>query len=255
MIVPADTPGPADGAQHEPFYDHRVPPYACPACATGVLLLKPDTLHIGEAAESRALADAVGPEIGVGQWRFVCLFECCDAGCQETVACIGEMSWTRDPRLPREPDPVTSWEPGSGPFPDVAEQRRREQAELVHEYQPRQFLPPVPAEPRRVPEGDVAVADDFTWMVVRGKRYHFKSGMQASILRVLYEAWVESGRKDGSGLSEKAIGERVGSSAERFRVQKIFEGNDAHPRILRSPSKGQWALFLGANRAQDSTAA
>lgn len=255
MTVPADTPGPADPALHEPFYDHRIPPYACPACATGVLLLKPDTLHIGEAAESRALADAVGPEIGVGQWRFVCLFECCDASCRETVACIGEMSWTRDPRLPRVPGPVTLWEPVSGPFPDVAEQRRREQAELVHEYQPRQFLPAVGAHARCVPEGDVRVAEDFGWMVVRGKRYDFKAGIQASVIRVLYQAWLESGRRDGSGLSEKAVGELVGSCADRFRLQKAFADNEALDRILRSTGKGQWALFLGAGHDRDATAA
>jgi hypothetical protein len=51
-----------------------------------VLLLKHDTLHIGETAESRALADAVGPEIGVGRWRFFCLFECCDASCRWACA-------------------------------------------------------------------------------------------------------------------------------------------------------------------------
>lgn len=255
MTVPAETPGPADGPLHEPFHDHRVPPYACPACATGVLLLKSDTLHIGEAAESRALADAVGPEIGVGQWRFVCMFECCDAGCRETVACIGEMSWTRDPRVPREPDPVTLWEPGSGPFPDVAEQRRREQAELVHEYQPRQFLPAVDGQARRVPEGDVRVADDFTWMVVRGKRYDFKPGNQANVIRVLYETWQESGRRDGSGLSEKAIGEKVDSSAERFRLQKTFADSEALDRILRSTGKGQWALFLDVGHDRDASAA
>jgi len=101
----------------------------------------------------------------------------------------------------------------------------------------------------------VTVADDFTWMVVRGQRYSFKSGMQANIIRVLYEAWLESGRRDGSGLSEKAIGEKVDSCAERFRVQKPFEGNKALGNILRTPSKGQWALFLGADRYQDSTAA
>jgi len=174
-------------------------------CVLGrVLWLKRDTLHIAEGAESRAICEAVGPEIGEGRWRFACLFECCDAGCRETVACIGEMSWTRDPRLPREPNPRLVWEPGSGPVPDLVEQRRREQAQLVHEYRPRVFLPPVDVQARRTPDGDVTVADDFTWMVVRGERYHFKTGMQASILRVLYEVWVDGGRRDGSGLSEKA---------------------------------------------------
>jgi len=221
----------------------------------GVLLLRRDTLHIGEIAESRALADAVGPEIGVGQWRFVCMFECCDADCRETVACIGEMSWTHDPRLPGDPNPVTPWQLGSGPFPDIVEQRRREQAELVHEYRPQHFLPPVATEPRSVSERDVAVADDFTWIVAGRRRYAFKTGTQSSVIRVLYEAWLESGRRDGSGLREKVIGERIDSSANRFRLQKAFADSEALGRILRSPSKGQWALFLGSGDDRDATAA
>lgn len=255
MTVPADSPGPSEGAQHEPFYDHRVPPYPCPACAAGVLDLKRDTLHFGRWAESRALYEAVGPEIGEGWWRFVCLFECCEANCRETVACVGDMSWARDPRLPREPSEPAIWQPGSGPFPDIGEQLRRQQAELVHEYQPRHFLPAVPTRAGGAAEGEVTVADDFTWMVVRGKRFRFETPTQARVIGVLYETWVESGRRDGSGLSEKTIGDKAGSSADRFRVQKVFDGNDALNRILRSPSKGQWALYLGADSATDSTAA
>ena len=103
MTVPADNSGPTEGARHEPFYEHRAPLYPCPACSAGVLLPKQGTLHFGQCAESRALYEAVGPEIGEGRWRFACLFECCATGCRETVACIGDMSWARDPRLPQEP--------------------------------------------------------------------------------------------------------------------------------------------------------
>ncbi len=255
MTFSADNTRSAEGASHEPFYDHRVPPYPCPACTAGVLILKREWLHFGEVAESRALWDAVGPEIGVGQWRFACLFECCDANCQETVACIGSMFWGRDPRLPREPEARVPWQPWMGPIPDIGEQLRREQAKLVHEYRPHQFLPPIDVHARRLPESDVTVADDFSWMIVQGKRYAFKSGRQANTIRVLYEAWLESGSRDGSGLSEKVIGQMLESSAARFRVRNVFDGNDALDQILRSPSKGQWALFLGPNRGQDSTAA
>ena len=106
-----------------------------------------------------------------------------------------------------------------------------------------------------MPEGDVRVAEDFGWMVVRGKRYDFKVGIQASVIRVLYQAWLESGRRDGSGLSEKAAGDLVGSSADRFRLQKAFADNEALDRILRSTGKGQWARFLGAGHDRDATAA
>ncbi len=216
MTAPAENASPAKGVSHEPFYDNRVPPYPCPTCADGVLLLRRDTLHIGEVAESRALNAAVGPEIGVGQWRFTCLFECCDANCQETVACNGSRSWGRDPRLPSEPEARVPWRPGMGPPPNLEEQMLRDQAELVHKYQPRHFLPPIEVHTRRRPESDVIVADDFTWIVAQGKRYTFKSGMQANIVRVLYQVWQGSGGRDGSGLSEKAIAQKVGSSADRF---------------------------------------
>ena len=254
MTVPSENTGPAEGARHEPFYEHRAPLYPCPACAAGVLLPKPGTLHFGQWAESRALYEAVGPEIGEGRWRFACLFECCDTGCRETVACVGDMSWARDPRLPEDPDEPAVWQPGSGPFPDIGEQLRRQQAELVHEYQPLHFVPSIHLRTGRTCDS-VAVADDFTWMVVRGKRYSFKTGTQANVIRVLYETRLASGGQDGFGLSEKTIGEKIGSSADRFRLQKAFVDNEALDRILRSPSKGQWALFLGATSDQDSTAA
>lgn len=66
MTDPADNPDPAEGPGPEPFYEHRVPPYPCPACTAGVLISKRDTLHFGQWAESRALHEAVGPEIGEG---------------------------------------------------------------------------------------------------------------------------------------------------------------------------------------------
>ena len=46
MTVPSDPPGRAEATPYEPFYDHRVPPYACPACPAGVLLLERETLHM-----------------------------------------------------------------------------------------------------------------------------------------------------------------------------------------------------------------
>jgi len=91
--------------------------------------------------------------------------------------------------------------------------------------------------------------------VVRGKHYSFRTGTQASVIRVLHEAWLASGGRDGSGLSEKVIGEKVGSRADRFRLQKAFADNEALDRILRSPSKGQWALYLDGEHDPDSTAA
>jgi hypothetical protein len=64
MTVPADNAGPHEGARHEPFYEHRAPLCPSPPFSAGVLLPKPGTLHFGQCAESRALYEAVGPEIG-----------------------------------------------------------------------------------------------------------------------------------------------------------------------------------------------
>ena len=231
-------------SSHRPFYGHRVPPYRCPACDGGVLLLIRDTLHFGQTAESRALDEAVGPEIGAGQWRFSCLFKCCDAGCAEVVACVGTMSWARDPRLPRDDAGPAAWMLGAGPVPDLDEQKRRAQAELAHRFQPITFLPAVEGRVRDSTAREPRVADDFTWMDVNGVRYTFGLGRQADSIRVLYQAWIDGGRRDGTGMSEKLIGERIGSSAGRFRIDRAFEDNPILHRVLRSCGKGQWALYF-----------
>lgn len=237
---------------HEPFYGHRVPPYRCPACDGGVLLLMRDTLHFGETAESKLLDEAVGPEIGAGRWRFSCLFQCCDADCAEVVACAGAMSWAQDPRLPRDDAGPAAWTPGMGPVPDLEEQQCRAQAELAHRFQPLVFLPPVEGRAQDATARELRVADDFTWMDVDGVRYTFKPGRQADSIRVLYQAWVDSGRRDGSGMSEELIGEKTGSEAERFRIGRVFEGHSILDRVLRSCGKGQWALYFAPLEGESS---
>jgi hypothetical protein len=217
-----------------------------------------DTLHFGETSESRMLHDAVGPEIGAGRWRFSCLFRCCDAGCAEVVACVGTMSWARDPRLPEDGTGPVAWAPGMGPFPDLEEQHRRAQAELAHRFQPLVFVPPVEGRAQDAVAREPRVAADFGWMVVDGVHYTFKLGRQADSIRVLYQAWVDGGRRDGTGMSEKLIGERIESSAERFRIDRVFQDHPILNRVLRSCGKGQWALYfaaLDAESASDADAA
>ncbi len=235
------------GLSHAPFHDHRVPPYRCPRGHGGVLLLKRETLCIAETAESRRLEEAVGPEIGAGLWRFSCLFQCCDADCGEVVVCTGEMSWVRDPRLPRSHGAPVKWSPPEGlPF-DFGEQMRRDQAELVHEYRPMHFDPALAEDPTPTDDReDVRVADDFSWIVVRGKRYTFRPGNEAKTIGVLWEAWKAAGRQDGCGLTEKTIRDKIDSSADRLRVHEIFKDHEIlKDRILRPVGKGQWSLYLG----------
>jgi hypothetical protein len=243
MVETTATPTVGTHSGHEPFYDHRVPPYRCPACEDGVLLLRRDTLHLGETAESRAQEEAVGPEIGEGVWRFSCLFQCCDADCQEAVACVGRMWWSRDPRLSPNEEQI-AWQPGMGQPMSSEDAMHRMQAELVHRYSPEHFLPPLRERSRASTKHDVKVADDYTWMIVGDVKYMFKLGRQANTIRVLHEAWEASGGVDGSGLSEEAIGKKIDSSAQRFRIDRAFEGNTALGAILRQIEKGQWALFI-----------
>ena len=237
---------------HEPFYDHRVPPYSCPSCAAGVLLLKRETLHIGETAESRRLCEAAGPEVGGGQWLFSCLFQCCDPDCTEVVSAVGTMSWTRDPRLPPD-DSAIARGAVSGRLPDPGEQMLREQVQLVHRYQPVHFLPSVDVSGREGALDRVHVADDFVWMVVDGTRYEFETGRQADIIRVLYDVWLKGGREDGAGLTATTIRDQIGSAAQRLRVRTIFKdhailGNG----VLRSDRRGQWALHFTPTTTEET---
>ncbi len=90
--------------------------------------------------------------------------------------------------------------------PDRDEPRQR--AARSGRYQPHQFLPPIDVHARRLPENEVNVGEDFSWVVVRGQRYTFKSRRQAGVIRVLHETWRESGGRDGPGLSVRVIAVR-----------------------------------------------
>jgi hypothetical protein len=86
-------------------------------------------------------------------------------------------------------------------------------------------------------------ADDFTWLTTHGRQFAFKAGNQARVIEILFESWESSGRHDGSGLSQAAIAEKL-SAAPSFRMRTLFRGNAALDAILRSGSKGVWALHL-----------
>ena len=89
---------------------------------------------------------------------------------------------------------------------------------------------------------EIGHGGDFTWLKVGSKRYAFVKGMQVETIKALFEEWLKGG--DGAGLAEETIGEKVRSSAARFRVQATFHKHPALGTILRPCGKGQYALFL-----------
>lgn len=96
---------------------------------------------------------------------------------------------------------------------------------------------------RVVPPPDFAHADDFQWVIWAGEKYDFSKGNQAESVRSLWHSWEKSGRRDGCGLSEKTIGEKCGSSSSDFRLAHVFRNHPAWGKMIRSASKGVFALF------------
>ena len=88
---------------------------------------------------------------------------------------------------------------------------------------------------------------DFTSVDWFGTRYTFAKGNQAESVRVLWEAWASGGHS----LSQETIGNRIGSTAGRFELAKVFRrraaggGYEPHPAwgtMIRSDSKGSYRL-------------
>lgn len=88
-----------------------------------------------------------------------------------------------------------------------------------------------------------AHAEDFTWIVWNSKKYDLAKGNQSEAVKALWGEWEKSGRLDGCGLSEKTIGEKCGSSANDFRLALAFRDHPAWATVIRSVSKGVFALF------------
>jgi hypothetical protein len=65
--------------------------------------------------------------------------------------------------------------------------------------------------------------EDFTSVRWYGVPYPFSKGRQADSVRVLWEAW----EKKTPRLSEKAIGEKIESSSDRFRLYHVFNPKDS----------------------------
>lgn len=80
-------------------------------------------------------------------------------------------------------------------------------------------------------------SSDFTTVVWNGQRYTFAKGQQADAVRALW---------NNDTLSATAIGMEIGTSADRFRLRKVFERNGkAHPawgKMIESVSRGVYAI-------------
>lgn len=91
-------------------------------------------------------------------------------------------------------------------------------------------------------------SEDFTSVRWRSAEYRFAKGLQAESIRALWEAW-ENGTPS---LSEKTIGEKAGSSNDRFRLEHVFkpsnkntgkrEPNSAWGTIIKPAGKGLFKL-------------
>jgi hypothetical protein len=62
---------------------------------------------------------------------------------------------------------------------------------------------------------------DFTSVDWFGQRYTFRPGQQAKAIELLWAEWV----RGDFCLSEKTIGDRIGSSSDNFRLLLLFESS------------------------------
>ncbi len=80
-------------------------------------------------------------------------------------------------------------------------------------------------------------------MIWYGAQYVFAVGQQAAVVEALWVQWERSGRRDGSGLSETTLQEKVGSTNDNFRLAHVFRGHAAFGTMIRSVTKGVFALY------------
>ena len=198
-----DEPSTRDEAPKEPFYEHCGPSYPCPSCERGFLELVEGTLHFGETADSRDLWEHVGREIGEGDWRFACLFKCKHPDCQETVACTGMMAWATHP--PLRGTPMSSWQPGHGQMPTIAESEQRMRDRLVREFRPTHFLPPFVARNEAL---FAAGTDAEAEAVLKGRMSERSADEAVGVYRQVLgyrDDWIPSSVLGQLGLSSKTV--------------------------------------------------
>jgi hypothetical protein len=96
--------------------------------------------------------------------------------------------------------------------------------------------------------GEATPSEDFTSVIWFGTPFTFSKGMQAESVRLLWEAWA----KKTPTLSEKTIGDKIGSSADGFQLAKVFRtkkqtrGHTVHPAwgtMIQRAGKGIYQLL------------
>jgi hypothetical protein len=79
---------------------------------------------------------------------------------------------------------------------------------------------------------------DFTTVNWFGTKYTFDDGLQA---KAVGQLWAEY-EKGGLGLSEKTIGEKIGSNAENYRLANTFRGHPAWETMIVKVRQGVYRL-------------
>ena len=89
----------------------------------------------------------------------------------------------------------------------------------------------------------ISHSEDYTSVNWYGTAYTFSKGHQAEAIKALWAEW----SKGGHGLSEKTVGEKIGSSSDRYRLAHTFRMKNGKPHpalgtMIRSVGKGVFAI-------------
>lgn len=92
--------------------------------------------------------------------------------------------------------------------------------------------------PGRAADSTPTHSTDFTSVIWFGRPFEFEKGQQAKSVGLLWAEW----EKGPLTLSEKTIGEKIGSSNGQFRLAHVFRGHPAWGTMIQRKRKGVYAL-------------
>jgi hypothetical protein len=84
---------------------------------------------------------------------------------------------------------------------------------------------------------ETKASEDFTSVLWYGRNFEFNK-TQAAVIQLLWGEWA----KGGLALSEKTIGENIGSTNDRFRLAHVFRKHPAWKSMILSAGKGKFRL-------------